>query len=469
MLKQRLTPCHEGGKPEYPPGSQTHPRLPLRNVLLKVLSDGRAVIIDLRYTCDVTVSRRHRMLPVDEGTRMTIIGVSNSSWWHNPPAELRVHREELYHFAWSAPVQQLAAELGLSSASLAKAPRQHDVPVPGPGYWSKVQAGKPVHRPALPARKPGQDSHLPIHGSLADRFRTEQSHPEDPNGPFASDEVPEHLGQLRLNMLKKIGKVTVPRKLDRPHRILQALLRRDDRRREAIANATYAGGHLTPVFDQPDQQRKLRIVNALMHALTPSGYPCSLWGEDEPSFRAKIGDHYVEVHIGYAGDASTAQSRHRDVAPLRSMKSLRIELHRDLPEGLPCCWDDDPVRLEAQLTEIAATIVTAGEARFRQRITERLEHKAQMEVRRKEEYQAAIAKRNKERLEALHRSAEMFRQAEDMRALIASLAAAIEQGRRNLDPLAFAEWSEWAEAEADRLDPVLSGQIEEHLLPSPVN
>lgn len=57
----------------------------------------------------------------------------------------------------------------------------------------------------------------------------------------------------------------------------------------------------------------------------------------------------------------------------------------------------------------------------------------------------------------------MLRQAEDLRALIASVSAAIAKGHRSLDAAAFTEWRQWAAAEADRLDPVLSGQVEEHL------
>lgn len=87
-----------------------------------------------------------------------------------------------------------------------------------------------------------------------------------------------------------------------------------------------------------------------------------------------------------------------------------------------------------------------------------------MEAWREERRQEALAKRNKERLESLHRSAGMLRQAEDLRALIASVSSAIETGHRNLDAIAFAEWKRWAAAEADRLDPVISGQVDEHLL-----
>ena len=286
---------------------------------------------------------------------------------------------------------------------------------------------------------------------------------ESPEGPFASDEVPEDLEQLRGEVLKRIGKITVARKLDRPHRALRTLLRRDERRREKIASATYPTWELAPVFDQPRQERKLRIVNALMHALARMGYPCILWGEHEPSFRVTVGDHDIQVRILHPGEPTLPQRRHGDAMPSSPKAPLRIELFPSLPEGFPRLWEDGAVRLEALVAEIAASIVVAGEARYRLSILKRIEHEARMNARREERRQEALVNRNQERLKALHRSAEMLRQAEDLRALIASVSVAIEQGHRSLDAAAFTEWRQWAAAEADRLDPVLSGQVDEHL------
>jgi hypothetical protein len=399
---------------------------------------------------------------------MSIIGGSGASWWPNEQAAVRISRAQLYELAWSAPMRQLAAELGVSDSGLAKALRQHGIPLPPPGYWNKLQAGKPVRRALLPARKPGQDNLLSVRGALADRFRSELGSAESPDGPFASDDVPEDLSRLRFNTLKQIGKVTVPRKLERPHRALQALLRRDERRREKIAGSTYPRWELAPVFDQPHQARKLRIVNALMHALSSMGHHCEVWGEHEPSFRTKIGDHHVQVRIQHPGEEALTHSRHGDALSPAPETPLRIELFSALPEGFPRMWEDGEVKLEAVVAEIAATIVAAGEARYRLSIKERLEHVARMEAWREERRQEALAKRNQERLAALHRSAELLRTAQDLRSLIASVSAAIESGRSDLDPVALAEWKQWAAAEADRIDPVLSGQVDEHLIIKPL-
>lgn len=59
-------------------------------------------------------------------------------------------RQELYDLVWSEPKSSLASRLGISDVGLAKACRRADIPVPGLGYWAKLQHGKKVRRLPLP-------------------------------------------------------------------------------------------------------------------------------------------------------------------------------------------------------------------------------------------------------------------------------------------------------------------------------
>jgi hypothetical protein len=45
---------------------------------------------------------------------------------------------------WSEPMQRPAKQIGISDGAIAKHCRKLGVPVPEPGYWNKLQAGKPV-------------------------------------------------------------------------------------------------------------------------------------------------------------------------------------------------------------------------------------------------------------------------------------------------------------------------------------
>ena len=63
-------------------------------------------------------------------------------------------REELYELVWSNPMSKLAKRLGVSDVGLAKACRRADIPLPGVGYWAKLQYGKKVQRILLPPSTP---------------------------------------------------------------------------------------------------------------------------------------------------------------------------------------------------------------------------------------------------------------------------------------------------------------------------
>jgi hypothetical protein len=67
---------------------------------------------------------------------------------------LTLSREDLYELAWSKPMSELAKDFGISDVALAKRCKRLGIPVPGRGYWARVDAGQTPHRPKLPKREP---------------------------------------------------------------------------------------------------------------------------------------------------------------------------------------------------------------------------------------------------------------------------------------------------------------------------
>jgi len=63
-----------------------------------------------------------------------------------------VSREDLYELVWSKPMRELAKDFGISDVALAKRCRRLAIPVPGRGYWARVDAGQQPYRPQLPRR-----------------------------------------------------------------------------------------------------------------------------------------------------------------------------------------------------------------------------------------------------------------------------------------------------------------------------
>lgn len=64
---------------------------------------------------------------------------------------LTYDREELYRQVWEQPLLKLAKDYGVSAVALGKTCRKLVVPVPGRGYWAKLAHGhQSIKRPPLP-------------------------------------------------------------------------------------------------------------------------------------------------------------------------------------------------------------------------------------------------------------------------------------------------------------------------------
>ena len=72
----------------------------------------------------------------------------------NDDTPLTLSREDLYELAWSKPLRELAKDFGISDVALAKRCRRLGIPVPGRGYWARIDAGQRPYRPKLPSREP---------------------------------------------------------------------------------------------------------------------------------------------------------------------------------------------------------------------------------------------------------------------------------------------------------------------------
>jgi hypothetical protein len=74
-------------------------------------------------------------------------------------APLTISREDLYELAWSKPLSELAKDFGISDVGLAKRCRKLGIPIPGRGYWARVDAGQKPYQPKLPARDAEYQDH----------------------------------------------------------------------------------------------------------------------------------------------------------------------------------------------------------------------------------------------------------------------------------------------------------------------
>jgi hypothetical protein len=192
------------------------------------------------------------------------------------------------------------------------------------------------------------------------------------SGPFASQDVPEDLDQLRERELKALGRIGVSRTLERAHWALSPLLKKEERRRGKEAER---GWHWDPPkFDNPVGKRRLRLLNAIFLALAKRGHGAAVEERDgDVEARALVGDQYVGLQIDVFGKHRTirASGYDRPAPDLPATTALRVRIDATFEGKATESWQDDSEgKLESKIASIAAAIITSGEAKFRQSLAD---------------------------------------------------------------------------------------------------
>lgn len=195
--------------------------------------------------------------------------------------------DDVIAFAWSAPMRDLAAQIGITDVGLKKLLKGCGIATPPQGHWNRVLAGRKVGAPPpAPPRGPGESGRVRLDSRF--RGRVPEAGAMSEHGPFASAAVPESLEALREQERRAIGKITVVRELDRPHRALAALVKRDAQRVQKDAQSDWWWDG--PRWRGPMAQRQLKLLDALFRAL-------SKW-EHESWIRVGSGELQIWCQIG---------------------------------------------------------------------------------------------------------------------------------------------------------------------------
>lgn len=137
-------------------------------------------------------------------------------------------------------------------------------------------------------------------------------------------------------------------------------------------------------------------------------------------------------------------------------------------EEAPATWQDNDVhKLEAQMTEIAVQIVLTAEIKYRDNALHqhqwRIKRKAQLEEEaRKQALEADRAEKERQkrieqnRVNRLLKDAAAFQRAGEIRKYVEAIRQTLSLDEHSLE---FEEWSKWALAQADRIDPAIEGKF----------
>jgi hypothetical protein len=378
----------------------------------------------------------------------------------------RFSRQELYDLVWSEPIVKLAERFSISGVGLAKACKRADIPVPERGYWAKAKHGKEGRRIPLPQRGLGMTDMVTIGGQPWQRFYPPHPTLQDPIPVRPA--FPNDLEEIAQRVRKTVGRVTVSRVNERFHPLIASLLEDDEKRRVAYEGAKYKSFVDKPLFDTPLEQRRLRLLNALFVAFTRFG--AKPW-IDRKTARA----HGVTVGVQQVSFTLDRPNAKRD--PHRSGTLRDDGGPNTLQLGTPSwtasnafglLWKDEAKRpLESLLSEIATGLIVLGERYYRNTILSHhewwLTRRAELEAEERHKKEEAnriererIRQLEQKRIDGLLGQANALRQARDIRSYVADVRASVASSE-SVASDELGNWSSWAIAQADRIDPVKSG------------
>lgn len=380
-------------------------------------------------------------------------------------------RLELYNLVWSEPMRDIAARLGLSDVGLAKACRNASIPAPPRGYWNKKKAGHRVAQFPLPPREPGHSDQVVIGQERHWHYPPEPIDENEPDPPAPTFDEPVEVVRARVE--KRTDAVRARKDFSIAHPAIRKLLEKDEKLREQQRQYAW----YKPVFDAPLQRRRLRILNAILLALSAQGFGGYTNGEKAEETTVSIG----RSHLGLLLEVVLDRRRGNDAEPPKRERlrlSLKASHHGDAGRALA---EDEPERpLEDRLRAIVVDLIVTGEERFREDIIashkwtverrhERIEEarKARAEAERKE--RERIAALEKARVDRLLGEAKALQRARDIRAYVDEVRTLSPRLDPPVPEDSLRAWAQWALAQADRIDPVLSRRFldNDELKPTP--
>jgi len=359
-------------------------------------------------------------------------------------------RCQLYEAIWSEPVHTVAARYGISDVGLAKLCRRHGIPLPGRGYWQQIRGGQKIRRPQLPSRAKTDPPDDRVILSPAAPSTAPDQPPKPQRPPSPPIPVPQMLSKPHL-LVAKAAKALRASTPD-PKGLVQA-------RAERCLDI-----RVTPAT----LERALLIMNTLLKALGKRGYPVTLESEHPWATTASVQDEtigfWIEERIKQVAHQATPieeleakqfswHPRKYDQVP---SGDLRLRIANAQWFGVTDSWADGKKgRLEQDLGEFVRGLEEVAEAKKMQRAQEEEARVRREEERRQEWERERLRHRDERRGAELKEQASRWREARELRQYVAALKKATSVAMRtDLEISSLQEWVAWAEAHAERVDPL---------------
>lgn len=360
-------------------------------------------------------------------------------------------RTQLHELVWSEPMHCLERQTAISKTVIAEHCKELDVPLPTSGYWSKVRAGKDVVRTPLPQNHLATVQCALISGMPAGALKKRLG-----DQIAIAETEKESTAVLTDCLRERLGDISVPQDFVGAHLSIIRLLHLDRKRLKRYGGQSH--------FEKPFAKRRLLFLNALCLAFEKIGGKVSIQSTCAHGLTVRVAGSSVEFelveHRLWNGDWRTASKSQRGLLRLRV--SERCVPAKDLK-----CWEDEGVlRIESQITDIVIGLTVLAEKWHREWLEkkaveqhERREQekknkirRAKDQIRRDREYAIAM---ERARIDRLFQNATAWQKATGVRTYIQAVLDAFRDQR---EPHSLEDWSRWALAQVNEIDPIASGR-----------
>ena len=384
-----------------------------------------------------------------------------------------VDRKTLYKQIWDKPMMHLGTDYGVSGSWLRKVCINHDIPVPERGYWAKKKAGHKVKPIPLTKRGPGVSQTITIGGDQYYHHYPKEEEiiatPLPPEPTFS-----EPLDDLKKLIKKLLRGCSAKATLQKPHRDISKLLIADRERISAQEADEYTFSWDKAKFETIFEKKRLKILNGLFTLLEGLGMKCTQRGKEGRDIYIKVGT----TDVGLSLDSpkyldKNIHTYYRKEVPDGTPLHIKIGHHEELKD-IQSLWEGGRLDSKKCLKEIAFSIIIAAEIFYRnhalyvhKQTIKRKENAIENRRKRKEEAERQEKERIRELEEArvnyLLGLGEDFIKAGKIRNLVDSIKTQFDKGNLEVSANDINEWSSWAFAQADKIDPVVSGKILESI------
>ena len=364
------------------------------------------------------------------------------------PNEETWKREELYAEVWEQPLVKVAPKYGISAVALGKVCHKLQIPLPGRGYWTKKEFGKPVEHLPLP---PGKD--VPVVQRL--KFpSSEQSPSAEAAAPRETPTDPEFLRIVDLESRNIVTSPAGPR-----HKLVKTsekALKGIQPDEKGILHPPYREPCLEIRVSKNALERALAFMNAIILCLEAEGFPVSL------HLKHGTGAQIFGYRVPFAIVEKLREKSRREVTEYswtRTIIQYEPKGELEFRVGDYACGrkfrDGRREKLEDQLSTCVGALLREGRDSL---IAAKLAVQHNLERKTKERERAELARQvpeEEKKVNDLEGWVSSWARARQMRDFIAALEIVWTQEGHDLSPEAQkGQRIIWMKQQADRLDPM---------------